>query len=220
MNPSAWGDRVPGRSKPRPGRILIAVIAAAGLALLAAACGGGAGTHVARLGSTTDQTSPSSTGSGDGTPASSPSAVAYSACMRSHGVSKFPDPTDSGQLPKVGLQQLGVSNSRFQSAQRACRGLLPTGGSLPQREHECMQNHDCPQALVQQMMGADRELAQCMRAHGVPNFPDPVNSGPGGPYFPISKAGISDAASHTPEFIAKLNQCGRLVGENAPESFG
>jgi hypothetical protein len=70
------------------------------------------------------------------------------------------------------------------------------------------------------MMTPGRKLAQCVRAHGVPNSPDPTNGGPSGPYFPISKAGISDAASHTKQFMAKLNQCGRLVGQNAPELFG
>ena len=82
-----------------------------------------------------------------------------------------------------------------------------------------MQNSDCPTALVQQMMTADTKLARCMRSHGMPDFPDPTNGGPSGPIFNISKAGISDAASHTPQFIAKLNECGRLVGVNAPESF-
>jgi hypothetical protein len=220
MNPSGQADRMPERSKPRALLILVPAIATAGLGLLAAACGGAAGSHVAQLGSTINQKSLPSTGSGGGGSANAPSVVAYSACMRVHGVSKFPDPTNSGQLPKVGLQQLGVSTSQLQSAQTACRKLLPTGGSLPQQEHDCMQNNDCPQGLVQQMTNADRKLAQCMRASGVPNFPDPVASGPGGPYFPISKAGISDAASHTAQFIAKLNRCGRLVGQNAPESFG
>lgn len=143
MNQSARVVGLPGRRWLPSARIAAAVIAAAGLAVLAAACGGSAGSQVAQLGSTTDENSPSSTRSGGpsnaGGSANSPSAVAYSACMRSHGVR---------------------------------------------------------------------------------NFPDPTNSGPGGPYFPISKVGISDAASHTEQFIAKLNQCGRLVGQNAPESFG
>lgn len=224
MNRSAPVDRMSERRKRRARRIPVAAVAVAGLALLAAGCGGLAGSHVAQLGATAAQSTPPSTASGG--PASargsanSRPAVGYSACMRSHGVLKFPDPTSSGLLPKVGLQQLGVSNAQFQSAETTCRKLLPSGGSLPQQEHECMQNNDCPQALVQQMMNADRNLAQCMRAHGMPNFPDPVDSGPGGPYFPIAKAGISDAASHTAQFIAKLNQCGRLVGQDAPESFG
>jgi hypothetical protein len=82
-----------------------------------------------------------------------------------------------------------------------------------------MQNGDCPPALVQQMLNADLKLARCMRSHGVPNFPDPTNGGSSGPVFNITRVGISDAASHTRHFIDKLNECGRLVGGNAPESF-
>jgi len=184
-----------------------AVIATAALAVLAAACNG----------------SPSSTSSG-GTPnargsTNSPSLVAYSRCMRSHGVPNFPDPTSSGQVPKTDAQLLGVSSPQLQAARTACQHLLPTGGSLQQQEHQCMQNSDCSPALVQQMLNADLKLARCMRSHGVPNFPDPTNGGSSGPVFNITRVGISDAASHTRQFIAKLNECGRLVGGNAPESF-
>ena len=184
------------------------MITTAVLALLAAACSG----------------SPSSTGS-SGSPtaggsANSTSLVGYSGCMRSHGVPDFPDPASSGQLPKTDAQLLGVSASQLQAAKRDCEHLLPTGGSLQQQQAQCMQNSDCLPALVQQMMNADLKLARCMRSHGVPNFPDPASGGSGGPFFPISRVGISDAASHTQRFMAKLNQCGRLVGDNAPESFG
>jgi hypothetical protein len=190
---------------PRPARTAAVLIAAA-LVLLAPACSG----------------SPSSTGSAGvpnaGGSATSPSAVAYSRCVRGHGVPRYPDPTSSGQVPKTDAQLLGVSSSQLQAAQTACQHLLP-GGSLQQQEHQCMQNSDCPPALVQQMLNADLKLARCMRSHGVPNFPDPTNGGASGPVFNITKAGISDAASHTGQFIAKLNECGRLVGSNAPESF-
>ena len=82
-----------------------------------------------------------------------------------------------------------------------------------------MQNSDCPPALVQLMLTADRKLAQCMRSHGVLNFPDPtVESSV--PIFNISNAGISDAASHTSQFEAKLDECARQAGSNATESFG
>jgi hypothetical protein len=192
------------RAGPRPARTAAAIVAMAVLALLAAACGG----------------SPPSTGSGGspaaGGSATSPSALAYSACMRSQGVPNYPDPDSSGQLPKTDAQLLGVSTSRYQAAQQACRHLLPTGGS----PEDCMLTSDCPPALVQQMLAADRKLARCMRSHGVPNFPDPTNGGASGPVFNITKAGISDAASHTHRFISKLDECARLVGGNAPESFG
>ncbi len=165
--------------------------------------------------------SPSSAGSGgapNATGSTAPSAVGYSACMRSHGVPDYPDPDSSGQLPKGDAQQFGVSTSQYGSAQQACQYLLPTGGSLQQQEYQCMQNSDCPSALVQQMLGADRRLARCMRSHGVPNFPDPTIDS-NGPIFNITNAGISDAASHTSQFEATLTECGRLVGDNAPETF-
>lgn len=199
--------RVMRRARRRPARTASAIVVAA-LALLAA-CGSGS--------------SPSSPGPG-GSPAAggsagSPSAVAYSVCMRSHGVRNYPDPDSSWELPKTGAQLLGVSTSQYQAAQQACQHLLPPDGSLQQQEHQCMQNSDCPPALVQQMMTADLKLARCMRSHGVPNFPDPANGGPSGPIFNITNAGISDAASHASQFEAQLTECGRLAGPNAPESF-
>jgi hypothetical protein len=144
--------------------------------------------------------------------------------MRSHGVPNYPDPgggnTLPDGLPKVGPRQLGVSSSQLQGAQQACQHLLPAGGSLQQQESRCMQANDCSPALVEQMLTADRNLARCMRSHGVPNFPDPANGGSGAPFFPISRAGISEAASRTPRFVHELGECARLVGDHAPESFG
>ena len=93
---------------------------------------------------------PSSGGSGGSPaargPAGSPSAVAYSACVRSHGVPNYPDPGGGGQLPKTDAQILGVSTSQYRAAQHVCPRLLPAGGSLQQQEHQCMQNSDCPPA--------------------------------------------------------------------------
>ena len=201
--------RRPSRARPPTSRIAAAIIATGALDVLVAAC-----------------SSPSSAG---GSPAAagsatSSSAVAYSHCIRSHGVPNYPDPgggsTLPDGLPKVGPQQLGVSPSRLQGAQQACRHLLPTGGSLQQQEAQCMQNNDCSPALEQQMLTADRKLARCMRSHEVPNFPDPTNGGSGAPFFPISSAGISEAASRTPQFVHELSECARLVGDHVPESFG
>jgi hypothetical protein len=123
------------------------------LALLAAACGSG----------------PSSVGSSNaGGPVSS-QAVAFSRCMRSHGVPDFPDPTSRGGVPKVTPQQVGVSDSRFEVAQRACAHLLqPT------------------QAQVPQIMTGMLNFARCMRSHGVPGWPDPSTDRNGQPVFNIS----------------------------------
>jgi hypothetical protein len=197
-------------------RTVAALLTTVGFAWLAAGCGGSSGSHVAQLRTTTQSSSTSSSA----TSAASAQAqrVAFSGCMRSRGVPNYPDPDSSGQLPKGGAEQFGVSSSRYQAAQHACQQLLPTGGSLHQQEYQCMQNSDCPSALVQQMLGADRKLARCMRSHGVPNFPDPTTDAHG-PVFDITKAGISDAASHTRQFETDLTVCGRLAGGNAPESF-
>jgi hypothetical protein len=195
------------RRAPSAARTAAAIIATAALALLATACSGSA-----------SPTSPGNSADAAGS-ATSPSAVGYSHCIRSHGVPSYPDPGSNGQLPKGDAQQFGVSTSQYQAAQQACQHLLPTGGSLAQQQYQCMENSDCAPALVQQMMAADMKVARCMRSHGVPNFPDPTNGGSSGPIFNITNAGISDAASHAPRFETELNGCASRAGPHATEDF-
>jgi hypothetical protein len=68
-------------------------------------------------------------------------------------------------IPKVALEQLGVSGSRFQSAQTACQHLLPNGGNAPDA------------ARVQQVRAEALDFSACVRRHGVTNFPDPGSDG-------------------------------------------
>jgi hypothetical protein len=142
--------------------MLPAVIAtAAFIALLAVGCGGSSGSQVAQLGSTATQ----SNSIPPAAPAQQNGAVAFSHCMRSHGVVNYPDPVSSGVLPKKSLQQLGVSSSRFQAATSACNHLLPNGGSGPSPTR------------VQEVRMQALEFSQCVRSHGLPNFPDPGSDG-------------------------------------------
>lgn len=189
------------RERRRRHGLSAAVVA---LALLAAACSG----------------SGSSTGASGGAGSSTAaSAVAYSACVRAHGVPSFPDPDSSGTVPKGDAQQFGVSTARFQAAQHACQHLLATGGSLQQREEQCIEyGGPCPQALLEQMLTADRTFARCMRSHGWPTFPDPTPRS-NGPVFDITAAGISDALSHSHRFETTLDVCERLGRGNAPYVF-
>jgi hypothetical protein len=199
MNHSSRVMRPPWRAWPGPARTAAAIIATTALALLAAACGG----------------SPSSTGgsSGAGGPADSPSAVAYSHCIRSHGVPNFPDPPSSGQVPKVSAQQLGVSSSQLQASQGACQHLLPnTGGSFQQHAQQCATTGDCPRALVQQMLSAGLKFARCMRSHGVPNWPDPAIDSQGRPFFNLSGHGFTHSEWHSPQITSKTQECARLHG--------
>lgn len=184
----------------RRGVPVAAVIATASLALLVAACGGSA----------------SATGSGGASNAggspSSLSAVGYSHCMRSHGVPNFPDPDSSGQLPKGDAQRFGVSSSQLQAARQACQQLLPNNGGAINADsiQQCMMADDCPQALVQQVVNEERNFAQCMRSHGVPNWPDPTIDSEGRPVFAISisKDGLDP---YSPQIWAKGNECSRLM---------
>jgi hypothetical protein len=186
-----------------PAGAAAAIITMAALALLAAAC-----------------SSPSSTGPGGSSSAggstSSPAAVAYSGCIRSHGVPNYPDPGSSGQVPKTSAQRLGVSSSQLQAAEQACQHLYPTdGGSLQQLIQECETTGDCPRAVVQQALNVMREYAQCMRSHGVPNWPDPTIDAEGRPFFNVSAAGLSHQYTHSSLVESKDSDCERLVGGSA-----
>jgi hypothetical protein len=172
-------------------RTAAVIIAAAALILLAAAC----------------SVSPSSTGSAGspdaGGSASFPSAVAYSGCMRSHGVPTFPDPPSNGQVPKASAQQLGVSSSELLAAQTACQHLYPdngrSGGVLTKDSlGQCEETGECPQALVQAAMTALRTYARCMRSHGLPTWPDPTLDPEGRPGFNLLQAtGFDPNSSQT-----------------------
>lgn len=165
---------------PRPrARVAAATIATAGLALLAAACG-----------------SPSSADPGGspsaGGPASSVSAAAWVQCVRTHGVPDFPGPDSRGYIPKITSgQQVGVGDSALSAARTACQALWP---------------YQAPtQAQQQRQLTDDLKFAQCMRAHGLPDFPDPVNSN-GHVEFVISlsKDGFSP---RSPRVLAKARAC-------------
>ena len=53
-------------------------------------------------------------------------AFQYSACMRDHGVSNFPDPVFSGGNETVTLNgQVDTGSATFQAADAACQSLLP-----------------------------------------------------------------------------------------------
>jgi len=86
--------------------------------------------------------------------------------MRSHGVPDFPDPDSSGNF---NLDNDSVS-SQETAANQVCNHLLNVGAQL---------NAAQTQHALSQLV----KYAQCMRAHGVPNFPDPqiTNGGVGVP---------------------------------------
>ena len=201
MNDRQRPPSVSGVSRRAIARGVSALMTTVALAVLLAACSGSGGTPSAG----------SSNSRSAGGSSNSPSAVAYSACMRSHAVSNFPDPGSGGQVPKADPQQLGVSASQLQAAQHACQHLFPHTGSNEeqQQETQCAMAGDCSQAVVQQWMSGLRKLAQCLRSHGEPGWPDPILTAQGIPHFNYSQAGIDH---HSPQVLAHVDECVRLTG--------
>lgn len=137
---------------PEIGRRLAALGLLAGV-VAGCSSGGGGGTGVASLGA--------GTGSASSHPKASP--LAYSQCMRRHGITKFPDPGDNGELrinagPGTGIDP---QSPQFKAAEQACKALQPTPPAAERKK-----NRD-----------AMLKFAQCMRTHGVAKFPDPSADG-------------------------------------------
>lgn len=124
-----------------------------GVALVTAACGG----------SSTSGGSPSSTSTGGASSSSVSQEVAFARCLRSHGVPSYPDPNANGQEP-ASIKQIAISPT----ALRACNSLLPSGNVA---------------AINQADQREYVKFAQCMRARGVPTFPDPTTESDGTPIF-------------------------------------
>jgi hypothetical protein len=155
------------------------VLAMTAVAVLATACGGRA---------------PSSVSSSSGGSANYQKALAYSQCVRAHGVPNFPDPDAQGNIIQhVGPGQPADTNSGvFQAADKTCRPLLPGGGGTP---------INAQSQIVKRYL----KFAQCMRTHGVPDFPDPKVS-PG-----IFDIGLNGFDLNSPPFKAAERACRSLI---------
>lgn len=179
--------------------LAMALIAAG---VLVAGCGGTSPSGgVANIGTHTSKTSTTSSTAAGSTGSASPEsqAVAYSACMRSHGVANFPDPqiSSNGNEHKIAMKVTpGITgNPHFNSAQQACNKLLPGGGS------GAGSNHQITPSEQSQYLKA----AACIRTHGIPNFPDPTFSGGG---VHIVHQGLNESS---PVFKAAVQACESLI---------
>lgn len=86
----------------------------------------------------------------------------YAQCMRARGVPNFPDPSAAGGL--IIPNDINAESPAFRSAQQACGKLAQPSASQP----------GASQSRKLQLLA----LTRCMRAHGVPSFPDPTNLPP------------------------------------------
>ncbi|HKS46209.1 MAG TPA: hypothetical protein VJT49_14075 [Amycolatopsis sp.] len=143
---------------------------------------------------------------GGGTPGTSSAAggsgmLAYSKCMRTEGVADFPDPNAQGKIDLGSNQKFDPNSATFKAADAKCKKMLPDNGNAspaPAVSGEAQINY-----------------AKCMRANGVPKFPDPNAEGgidvngdtlgvdPTGPVFKAAddkcKHFLEDAAGGAPK---------------------
>jgi len=112
---------------------------------------------------------PGETGSGgaNNTAANAQKAVKFAECMRSNGVSQFPDPGASGKFTIDAVangSSVDSSTPAFKQAISACKDLEPAGFMGVKRSSQQQQ--------------AALKFAQCIREDGVKDFPDPIPNGP------------------------------------------
>lgn len=184
MKHSTRVTRRPWPASLRTPRTAAAMVATAGLALVAAtACGGN---------------SSSDPGAASAHPTG---ALAFSRCMRSHGVSSFPDPNSTGQIPKEQVIPL-ASSPQFRVANRACQHLLPSTG--PRTTH----------AEVQAALSGMVRFAACMHSHGVQNWPDPTvdRSHPGDPRPVFDLHSVVDPTA--PRISTDIRECQHLMPQS------
>jgi hypothetical protein len=137
------------RNKPRAAGLLLATAA---LAMSAACSSGSRPASAAASPTSNDQEQALTVGR------------QFAQCARTHGRPNFTDPTiQDGQLDFP-----GTSKDDVRAVQESCGSILQGLPASMQRQH---------QAPSAQDMVNLRQFAQCLRQHGVPEWPDPKPDG-------------------------------------------
>jgi hypothetical protein len=150
-----------------------------------------------------------------GTPSSSHDSgydqmLKYAQCMRSHGLANFPDPVqESGGGVSLSLKKgsgLDPGSQPFKAAESACRKLSPKHGN----------DQPIPAAEQQKFL----RYSQCMRTHGLPQFPDPKFSG-GGVQLRLPRGlGPDSPGLQAAQQACKSQQPGKIFGKSGGKNTG
>ena len=119
-------------------------------------------------------------------------AVKFAECIRAHGVSDFPDPNAKNDF-EYGVS---VSEAVWTKATSACKDLQPPGTLSSKR--------------TAKQQSATLRLANCVRANGVKDFPDPVN---GEPVVDTNKIPSSNRPGGMTILNAALQKCRNVMQE-------
>jgi hypothetical protein len=135
---------------------------------------------------------------GNANAATQEKAVRFAECMRENGVSQFPDPDASGQLTIDGVlngSSIDPDSPTWNAAIDACKDLQPPGFTGGGERSSGEQS-------------AALRFAQCVREHGVPDFPDPAS---GQPLIDTNRI----PSSNTPRGMSILNAATQKCGDLA-----
>jgi hypothetical protein len=190
MNSKTGGNRGPRRAAALT--VATALAGAAAVAALATACGATPAPSTAN-------------------PPTYAQVLALVQCMRGHGEPNFHDPgtsgsyslTSNGSIEGAGGASVDINSSQAQAAYGDCRHLLPGGPSIAQLEQDEQQE----QQQQAQALPALLKYSQCMRGHGVPNFPSPGQSGAPAPGTSIDV--------NSPQYLAAASACQKVLPAGA-----
>jgi hypothetical protein len=188
MSPVRFARVVPGRRARRWHAWPAVAVAAVAAGSLLAACGGPSVPGVASLPSGTKSGSAEATGYAH-TP------LGFALCMRAHGAPNFPEPNASGGQFVIDKQSFNPQDPRIQRAFDACKSLIGFNFSPAQQA-----------AAETQAL----KFARCMRAHGVPDFPDPIGLGQGGFGFKVHSGRVLE--QNNPTFVSAARACSSVKG--------
>jgi hypothetical protein len=169
-------------------RIAKGLLIAAGMSLALTGCSKPpSGTGIATAGKATASTTASPSAMSD-----AEAAKKFGDCMRANGIPNFADPNFGGGGMQIRMPD-GVTKDQADAAMAKCRQYQPNGGVPPKVD---------PQTVEQA-----RKFAQCMRDHGLPNFPDPTADG--GMAIDLGKLGVT--GPDDPKLTTAQKACEHLM---------
>jgi hypothetical protein len=122
-------------------------------------------------------------------------SLAFSTCMRSHGVHNFPDPSagpnGGSQINVQPGSGIDPNSPAYQAAQRSCQSLLPAGKTTG----------SVSPAVRAQVL----RYAACIRSHGEPTYPDPTFNGNA-----INFGNLSGINPNSAQYQSALRACASL----------
>jgi hypothetical protein len=116
----------------------------------------------------------------------------FARCMRDNGIADFPDPDPDGPT-EFSLKGGADEQQKFADASEACAEFAPGKGGAPG-------------PMDQATLDKFRQFSQCMRDHGIADFPDPQTEGGG---IRVELGGNLDPDSDA--FTAAQDACKDLV---------